>query len=78
MIEVFDLPQAEHKTSICIHCTARGGAAVARRAHNPKVGGSNPPPATNSGEKSLPYREAFLLSENSVQSSLHKLVELAD
>ena len=24
----------------------RGGAAVARWAHNPKVGGSNPPPAT--------------------------------
>ena len=26
--------------------TARDGAAVARRAHNPKVGGSNPSPAT--------------------------------
>ena len=25
----------------------RGGAEAARRAHNPKVGGSNPPPATN-------------------------------
>ena len=25
---------------------SRDGAAVARRAHNPKVGGSNPPPAT--------------------------------
>jgi hypothetical protein len=25
----------------------RGGAAAARWAHNPKVGGSNPPPATN-------------------------------
>ena len=25
---------------------SRGGAAAARRAHNPKVGGSNPPPAT--------------------------------
>ena len=24
----------------------RGGAAAARWAHNPKVGGSNPPPAT--------------------------------
>ncbi len=23
----------------------RGGAVAARRAHNPKVGGSNPPPA---------------------------------
>ncbi len=28
------------------HRTTRDGAAVARRAHNPKVGGSNPPPAT--------------------------------
>jgi hypothetical protein len=27
--------------------SARGGAAAARWAHNPKVGGSNPPPATN-------------------------------
>src|SRR4029079_3351488 len=27
---------------------SRGGAVVARRAHNPKVGGSNPSPATNS------------------------------
>jgi hypothetical protein len=27
-------------------CSARGGAAAARWAHNPKVGGSNPPPAT--------------------------------
>ena len=54
MVEVFDLHQAEHKT---IHdaakivdfcgCTARGGAVVARRAHNPKVVGSNPTPATN-------------------------------
>ena len=26
--------------------TPRGGAAVARRAHNPKVAGSNPAPAT--------------------------------
>ncbi len=26
---------------------ARGRAAVARRAHNPEVGGSNPSPATN-------------------------------
>ena len=27
----------------------RGGAVAARRAHNPKVVGSNPTPATNSG-----------------------------
>ena len=29
------------------HPRSRGGAAAARRAHNPKVGGSNPSPATN-------------------------------
>ena len=29
---------------------SRGGAAAARRAHNPKVGGSNPSPATNTPE----------------------------
>ena len=29
--------------------TSRGGAVAARRAHNPKVGGSNPSPATNVG-----------------------------
>ena len=28
---------------------SRGGAVVARRAHNPKVIGSNPIPATNKG-----------------------------
>ena len=28
----------------------RGGAVAARRAHNPKVGGSNPPPAIFCGE----------------------------
>ena len=32
--------------------TSRGGAVVARRAHNPKVVGSNPAPATNSLAKS--------------------------
>ena len=32
---------------LCIMLIAmRGGAVAARRAHNPKVGGSNPPPAT--------------------------------
>ena len=32
----------------------RGGAVVARWAHNPKVGGSNPPSATNQ----KPWRKA--------------------
>ncbi len=33
--------------------TLRGGAVVARRAHNPKVVGSNPTPATNENNGSL-------------------------
>ena len=28
------------------HCSSRGGAAAARRAHNPEVVGSSPTPAT--------------------------------
>jgi hypothetical protein len=31
---------------LLLHPTSRSRAAVARRAHNPKVGGSNPPFAT--------------------------------
>ena len=38
----FDAP--EHG---CYHQTAGWSSLVARWAHNPKVGGSNPPPATN-------------------------------
>ena len=34
---------------------SRGGAAAARRAHNPKVGGSNPPPATSGHIESVAY-----------------------
>ncbi len=30
-----------------MHWITRGGAVAARRAHNPKVVGSNPTPATN-------------------------------
>ena len=41
--------------------TAAGWSSLAaRRAHNPKVAGSNPAPATSSVTESLP-REAFLL-----------------
>jgi hypothetical protein len=37
---------------------ARWSSLVARRAHNPKVGGSNPPRATNV-DNALPHRRAF-------------------
>ncbi len=33
----------------------RGGAVAARRAHNPKVAGSNPAPATKVNQGSLGY-----------------------
>ncbi len=36
-----------------IMIATRGGAVAARRAHNPKVVGSNPTPATNSNNKAL-------------------------
>ncbi len=35
------------------HFDAGWSSLVARRAHNPKVGGSNPPPATNMQKKGL-------------------------
>lgn len=38
---------------------ARGGAAVARRAHNPKVTGSIPVPATITGRRFWLVREAL-------------------
>ena len=42
------LAQRAHFTySICTQVLTRGRAVAARRAHNPEVGGSNPPPATN-------------------------------
>ena len=47
-----------------LHSILRGGAVVARWAHNPKVGGSNPPSATK--KKTLPRkRRGFLLSDPS-------------
>jgi hypothetical protein len=59
MVEVFDLHQAEYKKTYYSllrgvipmarnSVLTRGGAVVARRAHNPKVVGSNPTPATKS------------------------------
>ena len=47
----------------------RGGAVVARWAHNPKVGGSNPPSAT----KKKPWRDSagVFYFELSVKRSLN-------
>ena len=41
---------------LCTRKTSRDGAVVARWAHNPKVGGSSPPPATNEDESEIPVR----------------------
>ena len=38
----------------CYHQIAGWSSLVARWAHNPKVGGSNPPPATIYGFEGLP------------------------
>ena len=44
----------------------RGGAAAARWAHNPKVGGSNPPPATTANAGT--YQVPALLFVSAVES----------
>ena len=42
-------------------CASRDGAAVARRAHNPKVGGSNPSPATKYSRMKAGSPPAFVV-----------------
>ena len=46
-------------------CTSilRGGAVVARWAHNPKVGGSNPPSATKEDSSSFLMGSFYFLSK---------------
>ena len=44
---------------VCTHKTVRDRAEVARRAHNPKVIGSTPGPATNEAEKATENFVAF-------------------
>ena len=45
---------------LCTQKTSRGGAVVARWAHNPKVVGSNPAPATK--ESSLSRNSFFFFT----------------
>ena len=52
--------------------TTRDGAAVARRAHNPKVGGSNPSPATKNLEAPQP-RGLFVANDTSVGTTAPRL-----
>ena len=53
-------PIAESR-SLIAESPSRGGAAAARWAHNPKVGGSNPPPATRSKSDRAQLLGRFLL-----------------
>ena len=53
-------PQDPHVARFTHHHPARGGAVAARWAHNPKVGGSNPPPATNEQEDQAPEARSSL------------------
>jgi hypothetical protein len=50
-MEVISLKISAHLPIMLISYTirTRGRAVAARGAHNPEVGGSNPPPATNGG-----------------------------
>ncbi len=53
---------------------SRGGAAEARRAHNPKVVGSNPTPATNAKARRQDVNSSCLfVSTESQFHSVHKL-----
>ncbi len=56
--------------------TLRGGAVVARRAHNPKVVGSNPAPAT-SKTQAWPTGRAFLFQDMR-QASLRPIAQGAN
>ena len=51
----------------------RGGAVVARWAHNPKVGGSNPPSATK--KKTLALYAGVFYFERSIKRSLNAKVK---
>jgi len=54
-------PPADIREWACKHYTARGGAAAARWAHNPKVGGSNPSPATTNQPSRNSFLEGFVV-----------------
>ena len=49
---------------------------VARRAHNPKVGGSNPSPATKQIQGSAEMQIPFLLPQRPVLSFLRNLLDM--
>jgi hypothetical protein len=57
-------PAAQHThLSASSHPPPRGGAVAARRAHNPKVAGSNPAPATKTETLLFSRRVFFCLSD---------------
>jgi hypothetical protein len=48
---------------VYLHLILRGGAVAARWAHNPKVGGSNPPSATKKSQVGRRQTRLFLLMD---------------
>ena len=71
-------PAARPRSGRRIPNPSRGGAAAARWAHNPKVGGSNPSPATtqHTAEASVPIEGvgAFCISRRSFATAI-KMIE---
>ena len=54
----------------------RGGAVAARRAHNPKVAGSNPAPATKTGTDQCLF--AFKLCEIRIRAHNPRVTSLTE
>src|SRR3990172_2088451 len=61
--------KARSISSLCSVKATRDGAAVARRAHNPKVGGSNPSPATNLYEEAHQSMGLLAIRERAISRS---------
>ena len=53
----------------------RGGAVVARRAHNPKVGGSNPSPATKKPVQGTGFSTIGLTNHSFLMKSVTRSIK---
>ena len=56
---------------LCTHEILRGGAEVACWAHNPKVVGSNPAPATN--KKRLSFSDSLFFNKYTLFSTSYNI-----
>src|SRR5712692_1273727 len=63
--EVDSAPRVGYITSV----TAGWSSPVARWAHNPKVAGSNPAPATNASPRDLERSGGFVLPAHSTETA---------